>query len=116
VEIAVDKGFIKYANQPLLEFFPEKTIANLDGRKRAITLKHLLMMASGLETRDSYLYGWLGLFYMPSSTDWAQYVLDRQMTDAPESKSCYPPAKNGGKLDGWLLDCPRVRSERPRRL
>jgi hypothetical protein len=70
-------------NQPILEFFPEKTIANLDERKRAITIEHLLTMASGLETKDSYLYGWAGLNDMRWSADWAQYVLDRPMADIP---------------------------------
>ena len=32
VGIAVDKGYIKDVNQTLLEFFPEKTIVNLDER------------------------------------------------------------------------------------
>jgi len=89
VGIALDRGYIKNVNQPILEFFPEKTIANLDERKRAITLKHLLTMASGLETRDSYLYGWEGLMDMKWSADWAQYVLDRPMADTPGKKFEY---------------------------
>ena len=53
VGIALDKGYIKSVNQPVIEFFPEKTIANLDAQKRSITLEHLLTMASGLATKDS---------------------------------------------------------------
>ena len=56
VGIAIEKGHIKNVNQPLFEFFPEKTIANLDDDKKAITLENLLTMASGLKCRDSYLY------------------------------------------------------------
>lgn len=69
VGIALDKGYIKDLNQPILEFFPEKTITNLDERKRAITLKHLLTMSSGLLCRDSYLYGWAGYRKMLKSAD-----------------------------------------------
>lgn len=83
VGIAVDKGYIKSINQPVLDFFPEKTFANLDERKRAITLEHLLTMSSGLKCRDSYQYNWSGLGEMMKSTDWAQYILDLPMAEAP---------------------------------
>ena len=46
--IAVDKGFIQNVDQPILDFFPEITPANLNADKRAITIEHLLMMAPGL--------------------------------------------------------------------
>ena len=83
VGIALDQGYIKSVKQPLLEFFPEKTIANLDEQKQAITLEHLFNMASGLDTQDSYLYRWVGLGKMRASEDWAQYVLDLLMIRAP---------------------------------
>lgn len=89
VGIALEMGYIKDINQPILEFFPEKTIANLDERKRAITLKHLLTMTSGLRCRDSYLHGWVGYREMLSSADWAQYVLDLPMEAAPGEKFEY---------------------------
>ena len=83
VGIALDKGYIKSVNQPILEFFPEKTIANLDEQKRTITLEHLLTMSSGLDTKDSWLYDWEGLGKMRYSEDWAQYVLDLPMAQVP---------------------------------
>ena len=83
VGIAIGKGHIKNVSQPMLEFFPEKSIANLDDYKRAITLENLLTMASGLQCRDSYLYKWKGLMEMKNSGDWAQYMIDLPMTEAP---------------------------------
>lgn len=83
VGIALDKRYIKNVNQPIFEFFPEKTIANLDERKQAITLANLLTMASGLQCRDSYLYKWKGLTEMRNSRDWAQYIIDLPMAEAP---------------------------------
>ena len=53
VGIAIDKGYIKGVNQKVLDFFPDKRVANLDDRKKAITLQDLLTMASGLKCRDS---------------------------------------------------------------
>ena len=96
VGIALNKGYIKSVNQPILGFFPEKTITNLDERKRAITLENLLTMTSGLQCRDSYLYKWKGLMEMKNSGDWAQYIIDLPMAEAPGVKfeycngvSCY---------------------------
>jgi len=83
VGIAIDKGHIKNVNQPILEFFPKKTIANLDEHKRAITLENLLTMTSGLQCRDSYLYKWKGLTEMKNSGDWTQYIIDLPMAEAP---------------------------------
>ena len=89
IGIALDKGYIKSVKQPLLEFFPEKTIANPDQRKRTITLEHLLNMASGLDTQDSVRYRWAGLGKMTTSEDWAQYVLDLPMAQAPGKRFEY---------------------------
>jgi len=46
-------------------------------------------MASGLKCRDSYLYRWVGLTEMRNSSDWAQYVLDLPMSEAPGEKFEY---------------------------
>ncbi len=69
IGIAIDKGYIESVKQPVLGFFPGRTVANLDARKEAMTLEHLLTMTSGLECRDSYLYRWLGLDQMRQSDD-----------------------------------------------
>ena len=87
--IAVDKGFIKNVDQPILDFFPDKTPANLNADKRAITIQHLLMMAPGLQCRDSYRYGWRGIFEMRKSVDWTQFMLDLPMAEAPGTRFEY---------------------------
>ena len=83
VGIAIEKGSIKSVDQPVKDFFPDKTIANMDDDKKSMTLEHLLMMASGLDCKDSYLYDWSGLMEMKASGDWAQYVLDLPMAGPP---------------------------------
>jgi CubicO group peptidase (beta-lactamase class C family) len=87
--IAVDKGFIKNIDQPILDFFPEITPANLNADKRAITIEHLLMMAPGLQCRDSYRYDWRGIFEMRQSADWTQFMLDLPMAEAPGTRFEY---------------------------
>ena len=89
IGIALDKGYIQNVDQAITDFFPDKEFANMDDLKKSITLEDLLMMASGLKCRDSYLYRWVGLFEMRNSTDWAQYVLDLPMSEAPGEKFEY---------------------------
>ncbi|HEY48343.1 MAG TPA: serine hydrolase [Anaerolineae bacterium] len=85
VSIAIDEGYIEGVDQPVLTFFPEKSVDNMDARKEAMTLEHLLTMTTGLNCRDSYLYRWDGLYQMRSSPDWAQFMLDLPMMEDPGS-------------------------------
>ena len=89
IGIAIDKGYIKSIDQPITDFFPVNTFAGMDDLKKSITLENLLMMASGLKCRDSYLYGWVGLREMRNSNDWAQHVLDLPMAETPGEKFEY---------------------------
>jgi CubicO group peptidase (beta-lactamase class C family) len=84
IGIAIDKGYIQKVDQPITDFFPDKTFANMDDLKKSITLENLLMMASGLRCG-----GWAGFFDMWNSNDWAQYVLDLPMAEAPGEKFEY---------------------------
>lgn len=84
IGVAIDEGYIQRVDQPITDFFPDLS-EGTDALKQSITLEHLLMMASGLDCRDSYLYGWAGLFAMLGSPDWAQYVLDLPMAASPGS-------------------------------
>ena len=83
IGIAIEKGYIESINQPLLDFFPERRVENLNENKQAITLEHLLTMTTGLECRDSYAYNFSGLIEMRNSNDWVQYVLDLPMLNTP---------------------------------
>ncbi len=78
VGIAIHEGYIESVEQPVLDFFPERTVANLDANKEAMTLEDLLTMRSGLQC--------LGEFTteeMMASPDWTQYALDQPMTSEP---------------------------------
>ena len=89
IGIAINKGYIQSVDQRITDFFPGKEYADKDDLKKSITLENLLMMASGLKCRDSYLYRWVGLWEMRNSNDWAQYVLDLPMSEAPGEKFEY---------------------------
>jgi CubicO group peptidase (beta-lactamase class C family) len=83
IGIAIDDGLIEDVSQPLVDFFPDREIENLDAAKQSITLDHLLSMSSGLDCQDSYLYNWRGLERMRATIDWTQYALDLPVDREP---------------------------------
>jgi CubicO group peptidase (beta-lactamase class C family) len=89
IGIALDRGDLTTVRQPLLELFPAYPMANADARKRAITLEHLLTMTTGLQCRDSEKYKWAGAWEMMRSHDWASFVLDLPMAEAPGARFEY---------------------------
>jgi len=89
IGIAIDQDFIEGIQTPVLEFFPDRTVSNLDPDKKSLTLENLLTMTSGLECRDSYLYRWSGLNEMRGSDDWVQFMLNLPMEAAPGTKFEY---------------------------
>lgn len=89
VGIAIDKGFLKGVDQRVVDFFPDKVFANMDERKKAITVKHLLTMSHGIRTLDSWLYKWQGLIKTRASRDWVKYILDRPMDVMPGKRYDY---------------------------
>lgn len=87
IGIALDKGLIKDLREPALGFFPERKAANLDERKKAMTVGHLMMMQSGLQCINSPTE--VTLFQMIGSRDWIQFMLDLPMSDSPGTRFVY---------------------------
>ena len=85
IGIALDKGYIPRIDQPVVDFFPGYTFANLDGQKQSLTLEHVLTMRSGLDWDEGDpIYQ-----EMRQSQDWVQYVLDKPMGSPPGSQFNY---------------------------
>ena len=82
IGIALEQGYIDRVDHKLLDFFPDRTVANMDPRKQAITLEHLLTMSSGLSWTGSGLSESIQA-QMMQSQDWIQFVLDRPMAREP---------------------------------
>jgi len=89
IGIAIDNGFIDNTSQLLLDFFPDRTIANMSAWKEAITLEDVLQMRSGFQWDEDNYDEYNDFFAMTGSDDWAQYVLDRPMANEPGSTFYY---------------------------
>jgi len=86
VGIAIQKGHIAGVSQPVLDLFADRQVANVDARKKAMTLEHLLTMSSGLdwpESGSAYTTTANPYVGMMRSPNWVQFVLDRPMAQPP---------------------------------
>lgn len=87
IGIAVDQGKTEL-DQPMLSFFPDRTIANLDARKEHVTVRHLVSMRNGFQS------GCLAgdeptLNAMRANPDWVQAALDRKVVQESGTAFCY---------------------------
>lgn len=87
VGIALQDGSLTDVKQPLLSFFPGRAIANLDERKRRITLEDLLTMRAGWDC--GFEPNEARLFEMRRSTNWLQFMLDLPMMSDPGIRFAY---------------------------
>lgn len=77
------KEFSVELDAPILKYFAH--VANIDDRKRRITLRHLLTMTAGLEWNEDVAYNdpKNSADVMESKHDWVQYVIDQPMAAEP---------------------------------
>jgi CubicO group peptidase (beta-lactamase class C family) len=83
VGIAIGNRKLAGVTQPLTTVFSDRTIANLDDRKKRVTLEQLLKMTSGFDCHAER--GELTLSQMMGSMNWSQFMLDLPMRDEPGS-------------------------------
>lgn len=86
VGIALAEGYIDGVDSKLVDLLPNKTMANLDERKQAITLEHLLTMTAGLEWdewTEPYNSPLNSHYQMWFASDSVQYILDLPMEYDP---------------------------------
>ncbi len=77
-------GLLDRLDHPMLDFFSGRDIANVDERKRAITVQHLLDMTSGFEWEEGAEGGReQSLIDLGRARDWTQFILDRPMAHQP---------------------------------
>ena len=78
IGIAIEQGHIESVDVPYVAFFPDKQAAITDERMKAITLRDLLSMETGIRSRDFALYRWEGNFAMQQTDGYGyQWWLDK---------------------------------------
>jgi CubicO group peptidase (beta-lactamase class C family) len=83
------KEFPVELDAPILKYFDN--VANVDDRKRRITLRHLLTMTAGLEWNEDVAYNdpKNSADVMESKHDWVQYVINQPMATEPGKEFVY---------------------------
>jgi len=80
---------IKSLDEKIVDLLPEQNpILNLDDRKKAITIKNLLTMTSGIkwmEFNDSYSNPTSDLFELSLAQDWIKFMINKPMAAEPGS-------------------------------
>jgi CubicO group peptidase (beta-lactamase class C family) len=76
---------------PILKYFDDYRIANMDGRKQRITLRNLLTMTAGLEWNEDLPYNdpKNSCDAMEANYDWVQYVINQPMAAEPGKVFAY---------------------------
>jgi CubicO group peptidase (beta-lactamase class C family) len=79
------KEFPADLDTSILKYFDEYKVANVDDRKRRITLRHLLTMTAGLEWNEDLPYNdpKNSCDVMESKHDWVEYVINQPMAAEP---------------------------------
>jgi len=81
--IASKDGLLDSTDHRVLDFFADRSIANVDERKKAVTVQNLLDMTSGLDWEEPLSGRPVSMIAMERSPDWIKFILDRQMSSAP---------------------------------
>ena len=92
IGIAIQEGYLQGVDQKMVDLFPDYRMANLDSRKKDITLEHLLTMSDGMDWHElDYPYqdprNTLGQMW--NSRDFIQFVLDQPMARDPGESWSY---------------------------
>jgi CubicO group peptidase (beta-lactamase class C family) len=81
--IAYRDGLLDSLDHRMLDFFSDRSLAEVDDRKSAITVQNLLDMTSGIDWREPLNGQPDTLIEMRRSPDWISFILDRPMSNAP---------------------------------
>jgi len=85
--IAITRGDFKApVNTPILRYFDATRVKNVDARKRRITIENLLMMTSGMTSKELDVPNESPantFTQMEATDDWVQYAIDRPTVHEP---------------------------------
>lgn len=91
IGVAATRGDFPGLDTPVLSFFDTTRVANIDARKRRMTVRHLLTMTAGHDWNENtpYTDPNNAAVLMEASADWVQFVIDRPMAEEPGQRFNY---------------------------
>ncbi len=91
IGIATTRGEFPSLDTPVLKFFDESKVANVDDRKRRLTLRNLITMTVGMQWNDDLPYNDPNNMAtkMEQSCDWVKTFIDQPMQEEPGKKFYY---------------------------
>ena len=91
IGVAVTRGDFPSLDTPVLSFFDASKVANVDDRKRRMTVRHLLTMTAGLDWNEALSYAdpRNTATQLEESNDWVQFTIDRPMSEEPGTRWNY---------------------------
>jgi CubicO group peptidase (beta-lactamase class C family) len=87
--IALRDGLFDSVDHPVLDYFSDRQVSNLDDNKKAITIQSLLDMTSGIKWQEKAYTPDEPLLRMYASPDRTAFVLNQPMSGVPGSKFYY---------------------------
>src|SRR5580692_5788554 len=87
--IELRNGQLDSVDHPVIDLFPDKPIQNVDENKKAMTVRHLLDMTSGIDWTEKAYTPDESLMRMYQAPDRTAFVLNQPMSSAPGSKFYY---------------------------
>jgi CubicO group peptidase (beta-lactamase class C family) len=90
VGIALKQGYLKNADQKIMDFFPDYASPSLDPQTADIRIRHLVTMTSGFDWDDTLMEA-----RVTRSSDWVKATLATRLSDKPGNQFNYnTPAVN----------------------
>lgn len=91
IGVATARSEFPPLDTPVLKFFDEAKVANVDERKRRVTIRHLLTMSGGFDWNEQLPYNDPNnaASLMEASADWVAFTINRPMARAPGAEFNY---------------------------
>jgi CubicO group peptidase (beta-lactamase class C family) len=91
IGVAVTRGDFASIDTPVLRYFDTTKVANIDDRKRRMTVRHLLTMTGGFDWNEAlpYIDPKNTASALEASPDWVAFTINRPMMREPGTKFNY---------------------------
>lgn len=91
IGVAMTRGDFPSLDTPVLKFFDPSKVANMDDRKRHLTIRNLITMTVGMKWNGDLPYSDANntTSLMEASPDWVQYFIDQPMVEEPGTQFYY---------------------------